>query len=99
MTNKSQILEYLSNQKNVLQDNYGISKIGLFGSYSRDEASTESDIDIIYEIEDDSKLSLFKYLQLNKHLEENLHSKVDLVREATIKKSLKPYIQKDIIYV
>jgi len=42
---------------------------------------------------------MFAYLKLNKYLEENFHAKVDLVREAAIKESLKSYISKDVIYV
>lgn len=42
---------------------------------------------------------MFQYLKLNKFLEENLHSSVDLVRESTIKGALKPYIKKDLVYV
>ena len=97
--NKEQILDYLKNKKQFLQEHFGISKIGLFGSYARDESTKNSDIDIIYEIDKDKKFSMFAYLKLNKYLEESFHAKVDLVRETAIKESLKSYISKDIIYV
>ena len=97
--NKSEILNHLKDKKQFLYEQYGIDKIGLFGSYSRDESTQSSDIDIVYEVEKDKKFSMFKYLELNRYLEDMFHTKVDLVREAAIKESLKSYIQKDVIYV
>lgn len=97
--NKTQILEYLQSQKQYLFNNFGLNKIGIFGSYSRNENTNSSDIDILFEVDKEKNFSMFKYLELNKFLEDNLHTKVDLVREGTIKDSIKPYIQKDVIYV
>jgi predicted nucleotidyltransferase len=96
---KDTILDYLTKQKEKLQEKYGISKIGLFGSYSKNENHQDSDIDIVFEIEQDKKFSMFQYLELKKDLENTFHSKIDLVREAVLKKEIKEYIQKDIIYV
>lgn len=96
---KKEILDYLKDQKQFLNDEFGICKIGLFGSYSRDEFTQNSDIDIIFDVDHNQKFSMFKYLKLNKYLEESLHKKVDLVREEALKESLKKYVQKDVIYV
>jgi len=96
---KNTIINYLQNHKETFAQKYNINKLGLFGSYAKGEHTTNSDIDIIYEISPDKKLSMFQYLALNKELENAFDIKVDLVREAIIKKDLKKYIQKDIIYV
>lgn len=42
---------------------------------------------------------MFQYLKLHKFLEDSLNSQIDLVRESTIKETIKPYIKKDIIYI
>jgi uncharacterized protein len=65
----------------------------------RGEEQSDSDIDIIYEIEKDQKFSMFKYLKYLGDLEKSLNHKVDLVRAETIKTDLKPYVYKDLIYV
>jgi predicted nucleotidyltransferase len=96
---KTNILNYLKEHYSEFQENYHIKKIGLFGSYARDNATSNSDIDIVFEIDENTKFSMFQYLKFNKLLEDAFESKVDLVREANIKDSLKPYIQKDVIYV
>ncbi|MEA3522682.1 MAG: nucleotidyltransferase domain-containing protein [Campylobacterota bacterium] len=54
--------------KSYLKENYHITKIGLFGSFARDEASKNSDVDILIEIDDkiknihDTKNSLKEFL-------------------------------------
>lgn len=99
MLNKQQVVQKLQSQKKYLQEAFGLTKIGLFGSVSRGDNRVDSDIDILFEIDDKKKFSMFQYLRLSKFLEESLNSPIDLVRESTIKEALKPYIKKDLIYV
>lgn len=99
MMQKQDILNYLKSNQEYYHNQFGVQFIGLFGSFARDEANENSDIDILYKIEKDKKLSMFKYLKLTKQLEENLNKKIDLVRDETLKPKLKSYIQKDINYV
>ena len=96
---KEEILAYLKSKQQFFYDNFGIKFIGLFGSFSRDEAKDFSDIDILYDIEENKKLSMFKYLKVNSLLEEFFNRKVDLVRDETVKPQVKSYIEKDLIYV
>lgn len=96
---KQDILNYLKSNQEYYHDQFGVQFIGLFGSFARDEANENSDIDILYKIEGNKKLSMFKYLKLIKQLEDFFHKKIDLVRDETIKPQIKGYIQKDISYV
>ena len=96
---KKDILNYLKSNQNYYYNQFGIQFIGLFGSFSRDEANNNSDIDILYKIDKDKKLSMFKYLKLTKQLENFFNKKIDLVRYEMLKPQIKEYIQKDIIYV
>ncbi len=48
---KSTILSELRRVKPELQKKYGLSEIALFGSYSRDEQTPESDIDLMVDFE------------------------------------------------
>ena len=93
------VTNYLRSNQESYHNQFGIQFIGLFGSFARDEANDNSDIDILYKIEKDKKLSIFKYLKLTKQLEDFFHKKIDLVRDETIKPQVKRYIQKDISYV
>jgi len=98
---KQDILNYLKSNQEYYYDNFRVQFIGLFWSFSRDDANENSDIDIdiLYKIEKNKKLSMFKYLTLNKQLENFFHKKIDLVRDETLKPQIKNYIQKDIAYV
>ena len=95
---KTEILQTLKALKPQYQKD-GLILVGLFGSFSRGDERSDSDIDIVYEIEKDKKFSMFKYLKYLSELERSLQHKVDLIRAETIKADLKPYIYKDLIYV
>jgi len=97
--NKSEILNYLQEQQPYFHHTFGINFIGLFGSYSRGDETKNSDIDILYNINKDKKLSMFKYLKITSQLEDFFHKKIDLVRVDTLKPTVKKYVDKDLIYV
>ncbi len=99
MIQKQEILNYLKSHQEYYYNQFGIKFIGLFGSYAREEANEKSDIDILYRIDKDKKLSIFQYLKLNKQLEDFFRTKIDLVRDETLKPQLRQYIRKDITYV
>jgi predicted nucleotidyltransferase len=97
--NKNEVLNYLKSQQEIYKNRFGIKFIGLFGSFARDDADEKSDIDILYEIEEDKRLSIFRYLKLLNDLESNFHKKVDLVREKTLKPQIRDYVYRDLVYV
>ena len=66
--NKKYILDKLSQ---IDKNKYGIFEIGLFGSYAKDNADDESDIDILVKLE------------LKKELEKIFNRKVDLIEKGT----------------
>jgi len=77
---------------------YGVKKIGLFGSFLRDEQKPESDIDILVEFEDGKK-TFDNYMELKFFLEDLFKCKIDLVLIDALKPYLKPYILKSVKYV
>ena len=54
MMNKSQILQYLTTNKQVISRKYQLKKLGIFGSYARSEQTSESDLDLLVEFEDNT---------------------------------------------
>lgn len=70
--------------------------MGLFGSYARNEASKESDIDILVEF---ASPVGFEFVDLAIELEAILNHKVDLVSRKGVKPNMLPYIEKDLLYV
>lgn len=73
-------------------------KIGIFGSYSRNQHNDNSDLDILIKFK--NNISLFKLVELEEGISEILGVKVDLITENSIKnKQLKDIIEKEIIYL
>ena len=92
---KYDVLNYLKEHYQEFHNQYNVEKIGLFGSYARDEATQESDIDIFVKM----KPNMFDMIAIKEQIEEDLHTKVDIIREH---KNIKPFflemINKDLIY-
>ena len=95
---KTFILNFLSQHKDEFFQKYGVTKIGLFGSYVRDDFKEESDIDIAIEMLSEKK-SLNTFFSLRRELEEAFKLKVDLGIESSLKPLAKERILKEIIYV
>ena len=93
---KQIILDYLKEHKDEFREKYGVQKIGLFGSYARDEATTDSDIDIFA----DMSSSFDDVADLKYTIEDDLRKEVDLsVNHKRIKPIFLKLINKDICYV
>ncbi len=89
----NKIKEILSENKPYLQEKYHVKTIGIFGSYVRGKQNKKSDIDILVEFEENSKMDLFTFVEMEIYLSDIFKVKVDLV----MKNSLKPYIGKYIL--
>lgn len=62
--NREQIIQQLKAIKPVLAEKYGLTAIALFGSYSRDEAKAESDLDLLIDFKHSSAAALFETYDL-----------------------------------
>jgi predicted nucleotidyltransferase len=83
--------------KQLHASEYGITRIGIFGSVARGEQKNESDIDIYFET--DKKLTLFRMGGLMYDLEELFGIPVDLIHDTDrIPAILKQRIEKEIVY-
>jgi len=94
---KDKILSILREIAPVLSERYGVTRIGIFGSVARDDASGTSDVDIVYEM---SRPNLFTVVHLKDELENIFHCPVDLVRyRERMNPFLKKRIEKESVYV
>jgi len=98
MVQKSFILNHLKNIKKQYQSK-GIIIVGIFGSFARDEASSLSDVDILYETKKGTIDIHDKKLSLKDELKETFHTNIDLANINYLKSFAKNEIMKDIVYV
>ena len=96
MYTSNEIIEMLNNNMSNIEK-FHISKMGLFGSFVRDEQNDASDIDILVEFEDGHE-TFDNYMDLKFFLEELFDRKVDVVVFDSIKPSLKPGIMRSVKY-
>lgn len=75
--NRENVLRVLGMHKDELTRDYGLLKLGVFGSVARNEAGEGSDIDIVVETQ---VPDLLRMANLKEDLEDLLHTKVDLIR-------------------
>lgn len=94
---KQEALQFLEMHKQEMITRYGVKHLALFGSTARDEAGAESDVDLLVEFEGGETFR--KFFDLQFFLEDNLHCKIDLVCADTVRPQIKPYIEKDALYV
>lgn len=98
--NRQEILERLQASKERLAIEFGIESIGLFGSYAKDTATDESDIDLIYVPKSGVTIGFEKRILLEEYLIEVLQvSKIDLVNQRYMNPIVKYSAEKDLIYV
>jgi len=96
MMTKKEIIHNIQERKEQIQK-YGVKKIGLFGSFTRNEQKEQSDIDIVIEFEKGMK-TFDNYMELKFYLEKQLRCKVDLVILDSLKPEIKPNIMREVEY-
>lgn len=94
----NEIVTYLTDNKNFLYERFGVTRIGIFGSFVRDKQTISSDVDMVVDFEK-SRKNIHSFMQLKRFLEKELTRKVDLGFEHTLKPAIKKEIKEEIIYV
>jgi hypothetical protein len=95
--NRQRALDILSQSKSVLQQQFGVTRLALFGSTARDTARSDSDVDILVAF--DGPATSKRYFGVQFYLEDALGCPVDLVTEKALRPELQPYIEKERVYV
>ena len=75
-----------------------VKKAYIFGSYAREEADENSDIDILVELDHSTPIGM-KFFSYKDELEKVLQKKVDLVSYEGLSKYVKPYVDKDKVLI
>lgn len=90
----SNYIKTLKELKPILKKEFKISRIGILGSFVRNEQRKNSDIDIIVKFSEPIGL---RVIDLIEFLEKKLRRKVDLVSSEGISPYIKPYMR--ILYI
>ncbi|MGO8693492.1 MAG: nucleotidyltransferase family protein [Rectinemataceae bacterium] len=94
---KTDLLDFLDKNRQVIKG-YGISKIGLFGSFVRDQQTDKSDVDLLVEFEPSMK-SYDNFIDLAFFLEEKIEREVELITVDALSPYIGPYILREVEYI
>ncbi|HKI05577.1 MAG TPA: nucleotidyltransferase family protein [Thermoanaerobaculia bacterium] len=78
-------------------EGFGVESLRLFGSVAREEASAESDVDLLVKFRETPSFS--GYMKLRIFLEDLLGARVDLITESGLRERVRPFVERDAIRV
>ncbi len=99
MKTQDEILTFLRLNRELLANKYHVTKIALFGSFARNEQSENSDVDLLFELEEGTQNVYDLKNGLKTFLSAAFERNVDLAREKYLKPYAKEEILKDALYV
>jgi len=96
MLTREDVLAVLQNNKRRFAEKYGVTKLGLFGSFARNEETEESDVDVCVEMPPD----FFSVESIREELETSLRRSVDIVRlRENLRDLFKERLRQETVYV
>ena len=94
-----EIKQILKEQQPYLAEKYGVTIIGVFGSYVRNQQRADSDIDVLIELERPTRISLLGLVELEHYLSDVLGTKVDVAIKQNLKKRIGKRILSEVVPV
>ncbi len=92
-----EIRKTLKDHKDCLRNEYGVTEIGIFGSYVKGMQKESSDIDILVEFR--RAVGLIAFVSLKNRLTELLGIRVDLVMKKALKPKIGERILNEVVYL
>ncbi len=94
---RQEVLDLLAEHQAQLRRRFGVRKIAPFGSYARDEARPDSDVDLLVEFE--GAATFLGFMGLIEYLEALFGTRVDVVTPGKLKPRARPYVERELIRV
>ena len=92
------VMSELKSHHDEFRETYKISRIGVFGSVSRQEDSPESDVDILIDFIP-GKVKYRAFISLADALEQIFSRPVDLITVNSLSPYMRPVIEKEVIWI
>ena len=95
--NREQVIAALRAHETELRRR-GVSHVALFGSVARGEATENSDIDILIELDPRAPVGLFEYVGITQYLADLFPLRVDVANRKGLKPFVRPRVERDAVY-
>jgi predicted nucleotidyltransferase len=101
MLERQDIINYLAENKQFFREKYFVHKIGLIGSYARNDYDQNSDIDlVVYFLPEANNNRIFRlYIDLQEKISSQLNKHIDIIANGKVLPAFKETIDNEIIYV
>lgn len=93
--NRDNVLNMLRANKATLAQRFGVTELALFGSFARDQATDDSDVDILVRF--DVPPNWQRYFGAQGYLEDLLGRPVDLATNQDLRVEIRPYVEREVI--
>jgi uncharacterized protein len=97
MKTQAEVLQILANQKLSLLETYQITRLGIFGSYARNQQTESSDLDVLVDYEKPPTLP--RLIELRDELSQVVALKVDIVTPNGLKPRIRDRVLSEVIYL
>ena len=94
---RAEVLDTLRAHRPMLAEQFGVVELAVFGSFARDQATDQSDIDILVRF--DGPATSRTYFGVQFYLEDLLGRRVDLVTDKALRSEFRPYVEREAVHV
>ena len=95
---KSIVIKKLEAKAPAIRTQFGVTKIGIFGSFARGEQTQKSDVDVLVDFAS-GYATLHNFVGLCDYLEALFKRKVDLLTVGGIDKYIRHYVEAEVIWI
>jgi predicted nucleotidyltransferase len=96
---QKEVLQYLASNKQEISRKYHLKKLGIFGSYARNEQTADSDLDLLVDFEENAPDLHGIYERMRAEMQSVFRMPIDICSERWIKPIFRKQILEDAIYV
>ena len=95
--NRDEVLETLRKHKQVLQERFDVTGLALYGSFARNQATPESDVDILVRF--GGPATSRSYFGTLFYIEDLLGRRIDLVTDKALRAEFRPFVEQEALDV
>ena len=95
--NRENLLSILRAHKAALAQRFGVVELRLYGSFARDQAADDSDVDVLVRF--DASPDWKRYFGAQAYLEDLLGRPVDMATNQELRTEIRPYVERELIDV
>jgi len=95
---KNPVIKKLEAAAPAIRSQFGVTRIGIFGSFARNEQTRTSDVDVLVDFAT-GYATLKNFIGLCDYLEVLFRKKVDLLTVEGVDKYIRPAVESEVIWV